>query len=315
MEIFLHLGAHRCATTSFQSYLRANRDGLEAQGLAFWGPWRTRNGLLHGIAERPESAEQLRRATGKLHLALEGSRNHGATRLIVSDENMLGTPRRCLRTGMLYPGAGERVARLAQAFGHVRRISLQIRAQDLWWASVISYLIPRGEGLPKDEKLAAITSGDRTWRGVITDIACACPGADIIVTPFERFADRPDRLLANMTGLTTPPAVKPGEFWRNRRLSTAELREILADRGEDSDRLPQGEGRFMPFDDRQRAALRESYADDLFWLEAGADGLATLITETEHARLGLPARDDPKERGHRHDRPARRPVRSLAQER
>lgn len=315
MEIILHLGAHRSASTSFQSYLRANRDGLGEHGLGFWGPWRTRNGLLHGIADRPESEAQTRRATGRLQLALEGAQRNGVRRLVVSDENMMGSPRRCLRAGALYPGVGERVARLATAFGHVRTISLQVRAQDLWWASVISYLIPRGEAVPEAAKIAALARNTRTWRDVITDIACACPGAEIVVTPFERFADHPDRLLGMMTGLGHLPGVRPGEFWRNRRLTLHELRETIADRGEDPGRLPEGEGRYMPFDDRQRAALREAYADDLFWLEAGAEGLATLTKDADPMRPGFSPAIGPKERGQRHDRPAKRPARRLAQDR
>lgn len=315
MDIILHIGAHRTATTSFQFYLRANRDVLTARQLGFWGPWRTRNGLLHGVADRPESEAKARRAVGRVQLAVENARRSGTQRLLVSDENMLGSARRCLRSGMLYPGAGERVARLAQAFGHVRSIHLQLRAQDLWWASVIGYLIPRGEGVPTEAQLATLAASPRSWRDVIMDIACACPEAEITVTPFERFADRPDRLLAMMTGMTALPPAASGHYWRNRRLDLADLRRTLADRDEDPGRLPEGEGRFMPFTDRQRAALREAYADDLFWLEAGAEGLATLKSDADPAQPRAFALAGPRERGHAHERRDRRPARGLARDR
>ncbi|MBP0481124.1 hypothetical protein [Sagittula salina] len=305
MEIILHLGAHRTATTSFQHYLHAHRGTLWERGLGFWGPHRTRDGLLQDVARNPESPHKARRAAGRLRLALEGARRSGTQKLVVTDETMLGSARRCWRAGEMYPGVGERIARLAVGFGHVRTISLQIRQQDLWWASVAALLIPRGEGLAEPGRLAAIAAHPRAWRDVITDVACACPGANIVVTPFERFADRPDQLLATMSGLTRPPSVRPGKFWRNRREAASTLREIIADRGEDPDCIPEGAGRYMPFDDRQRAALREAYADDLFWLETGADGLAILKSDTGTARRSLTGgAHGPKERGRRHDRPA-----------
>ena len=49
MDIILHLGAHRTATTSFQHYLRANAAGLGAAGIGVWGPETTRDGLLAGV--------------------------------------------------------------------------------------------------------------------------------------------------------------------------------------------------------------------------------------------------------------------------
>ena len=70
------------------------------------------------------------------------------------------------------------------------------------------------------------------------------------------------------------------------------------DRGQDCADLPASEEPWQPFDPAQRAALRETYADDLFWLRAGADGLARLVEEpgTDMAELQPPA--GPHARGH-----------------
>ena len=40
MDIFLHVGAHRTATTSFQHYLQANVGPIETLGVRVWGPSR-----------------------------------------------------------------------------------------------------------------------------------------------------------------------------------------------------------------------------------------------------------------------------------
>ncbi len=307
MDVILHAGAHRTATTSFQFYLREHRDTLQAQGIGFWGPWRTRNGMLHGAAERPEPGQAARRAAGRVALNVEGARRRGHSALIVSDENMIGSLRQCARRRKLYPAVGERMARLNSAFGGATRVFLQIRSLDHWWASSLAYLVPRGEPMPSPEALEAISNAPRSWRHVITDLACACPGAKIHVTAFESFAGRPDLLLRVLTGRHVVPATQPDRFWRNRRPGVADLREVLRLRGDDSSPLDRlyGDDRWMPFDERQAACLRETYADDLHWLSAGADGLATLTEDPEPARQRLNLAAAAMKRGLKDDRPAR----------
>ncbi len=62
-----------------------------------------------------------------------------------------------------------------------------------------------------------------------------------------------------------------------------------------------GEGRWHPFDSAQTAALREAYADDLLWLRAGADGLATLIEENGPGQAGEHPPAGQTTRGHAND--------------
>jgi hypothetical protein len=59
----------------------------------------------------------------------------------------------------------------------------------------------------------------------------------------------------------------------------------LEKRGEDPRPLI-GSGRWLPFNRPQVVTMREAYLDDLFWLHAGADGLASIIEETGADRTG-----------------------------
>jgi hypothetical protein len=172
---------------------------------------------------------------------------------------------------------------LHSAFGAVREVTLQVRSLDHWWASVAAYLVPRGEALPDAPGIEALVNGPRSWRHVVTDLACACPGTRIRVTPFECFSDRPDQLLRVMTGCPSLPVAHPSHYWANRRPDLASLRSALSQRGEDVPALPRRAPpeRWSPFDDTQVARLRETYADDLAWLRAGADGLAILTEDPE----------------------------------
>jgi hypothetical protein len=310
MDIILHLGAHRTATTSLQRHAQAQSAGLAARGIAVWGPQVTRGGLLAGALPAPGGhpvAAQAAHASGRIALRVAQARAAGVSRIVVSDENMLGAPRTCLRRHRLYPGAGERVARLAHAFGgHILRAVLSIRAQDAWWASVLAYAVARGHRLPSAGDLDRLVTAGRQWRDVIADVACALPGAEIVILPHEQFAADPAARLAWMTGVSAAgPGREAGTDRPGRGPDLPALRRAVARRGGDAARLPGGEGRWEPFAASQAAALKEAYEDDLFWLRAGAEGLARLAGETgptdaeTQPRGGQPTRgqeDDIEER-------------------
>ncbi|WP_281968094.1 hypothetical protein [Roseovarius nanhaiticus] len=304
MEIILHLGAHRSASTSFQHYLRKNGARLAAGGVGVWGPPQTRNGLLEGVLPRPglvSYAAQMQRARGRIALALADIEMAGIERLIVTDENMIGTPRSILRAQRLYPGAGERMARYAAGFGgRITRVVLSVRAQDAWWASCIAYAVARGARVPSRVRLTQIAADPRTWRDVICDLACALPGVEIQVMPHEVFASRPEARLQAMARLPTPPKTAARE-WLNRAPELPALRQVIHDRGGDPALLPDGDGPWQPFTREERTALREAYHDDLFWLRAGADGFATLTEEPDMDQVGPTLPIHAETRGRDHD--------------
>lgn len=279
MDVILHIGAHRCATTSFQNYLRHNAERLAVQGVGFWGPHRTRGGLLRGVIPRPGPAiwrHPQRRAAGRVRLALDRCERRGVRTLMVSDENVLGSMRDNRMAADLYPAAGERVARHAAAFGdRLSAVVLNVRALDHYWASVLGYGVARGFGLPGARRLEAIAAGSRGWRDVVTDVACAAPGAEILVLPFERFAGRPEAQLRVMADCDAPASHARERVNATPRLPR--LRELLP--ASEAACLPDGDGRWMPFSTRQVADLKERYADDLLWLASGAGGLAQLVED------------------------------------
>lgn len=298
MDIILHVGAHRTGTTSFQDYLRRRRGMFKADGTVIWDPKSTRKQLFAGMFPGPAVAKgrDLRqRAEGRVKLRTERTRQGGAARLLVSEENMIGSSRHCLRNRSLYPAIGERMARLNAAFGDkVSRVVLTIRSPDLWWSSAMAFSVGRGHMVPDHAARDQIVCNSRTWRDVITDLSCAVPQAEIMVVPFEQSVGRPDWLATIATGR---PAPSDGAgTWLNRAPNLADLRALVAERGDDpaklAQKIPADLGRWHPFDRAQIAALRETYADDLFWLMAGADGLATLTEDSTRTRADqtLPSR-------------------------
>lgn len=303
MDVILHVGAHRCATTTFQSYMRRNAAVLTARRIGFWGPLRTRGGLFDGAVARPglprgaapQAARRVRR-----HLVRSAAA--GLAALVVSDENMLGFLRDNRDRAALYRAAGDRVAQFAALFdGRLARVALNVRSQDAYWASALGYVAARGHGLPPDTLAGRLAAGAEGWRNVVADIAAAVPGADIVVLPFERFAGRPELQLAALTGQTGP--MTHARDWLN---ATPRLDRLRAGLGRGAAaRLPAGNGRWSPFTPEQAAALRAAYAGDLAWLAAGADGLARLAGNSEPQYAGQ-SPHMPLTRGRRNDQQHRR---------
>lgn len=293
MDVILHLGAHRTGTTTFQHYVRDHAEVLDHHRIGFWGPARMRKSVLPGLFRTPGTVNPLktaRRAEGRIAMLTQRAEDKGIDQLLVSDENMIGSASYCFRKTALYPAIGERVARIAAGFrGRVRRVILSVRAQDLWWASAAALLVARGHPMPSNERLYTIAASARSWRNVITDLACALPEADIRVLPFETYVGRPEGVLQVATGLDMPTDSQMR--WLNRSATLPELRARLAEQGSNPEMLPDRPGRWQPFTPEQSARLAENYADDLFWLRAGADGLATLTEDPARieASTDLPA--------------------------
>ncbi len=280
MRIVLHLGAHRTATTTLQHVLGDSQPALQRAGLGYWGPKRLRGGLFEGLygdgtALPPRKAG---RATGRIALNLAQEAQAGAGMLLVSEENMLGTMRQITLAQRLYPGAGARVARFAEAFdGHEVTLGLSIRCYDAFWTSVLGWRLRRGGPLPLPALCDRLVTQPRRWRHVIADLAQAVPQARIAVWTHEALAGRPGDLLTALTGRRV--ALKGVDRWCNPGATLSELRAYLDDIGADPALVRGTAGRFMPFDLHQRTALRAQYAEDLTWLAQGAGGLASHIDE------------------------------------
>lgn len=284
MDVTLHIGAHRTGTTTFQSLIRQQVTALHGRSVGVWGPERTRKSVFPGLFQNstaPRKRNPALRAQGRARMLVARAAHEGLAHLLVSDENMLGSCMHNIRMGALYPAAGERMARVAAAFGgRVHRIVLCVRAQDLWWRSAMAMTVERGHPVPSSARCAAICDNTRSWRDVIADIACAVPNAEIIVAPAESFAGQPQRVLAaalDMPDLAATPFKAPR---LNPSLALPALRQRIEAQGGDASTLPQEDGTWQPFSPDQRARLAEYYADDMHWLIAGADGLAKLTEDT-----------------------------------
>jgi hypothetical protein len=288
LEINLHIGAHRNASTTMQQFLDRNQTGLRQTGVEVWTPSRTRKGLFAGLIERPEDVtEQLERrgsrSCGLIAIEMERLVRAGRRQLLISDENMIGTTRNNLRHVRLYPRVDERLRRFRPGLAPgLRRIGLSIRSYDTFWASCLAFGLTQGFRMPLTADLDHYITQPRRWRDLVRDVASAFPGVEILVWPYERFAGQPDVQLAILTGgIASDLPFTGARDWTNASPRCDKLRRILIQRGETAlgRSFSDQDGRWMPFDEAQRLALRAQYAVDLDWLRRGADGLARLVEQ------------------------------------
>lgn len=110
-QIFIHAGAHRTGTSSFQLCMATNRERLEADGFDLSYP--SRDGVPGGLLalrlpkprNRPES---IPRFTEKLSKILAGQVSEEREKLILSEENLPGIIRH-LFEGRIHPNCRKRL--------------------------------------------------------------------------------------------------------------------------------------------------------------------------------------------------------------
>lgn len=285
MDIILHIGAHRTGTTHFQRYMRSSEDALSEQGVRFWGPSRTRKGLFTGIYAHLDDHRATEAPDPTIAECLAQEKAGAVQKLVVSDENMMGSVRRNIREGQLYPDAGRHVAGFAKAFGgDVSTLLVSVRSLDTYWCSALAYGVERGIPVMDRQGRHALAQDRRGWRDVIAEIARALPNVRVKVACFETYKGRPDSLLHDACGFGAPLCEDRKPV--NPSPQLPDLRRALHAKGQDTKTLPFGMGRWNPFSNEEHAALRETYADDMMWLMAGADGLATLIEDRSRTKAG-----------------------------
>lgn len=277
MEVVLHIGAHRTATSALQYHMANHRDALVEDGVVYWGPKITRGGLFRGAIGSVEGvlAWQTRRFAGRCAMRADAVRKAGASHLFISDENMFGSLRGTLEDTRLYADSGRRIACYASGFrNHKVTVALCVRDYTDWWTSALAFRLMRGGPLPRAALREHLVTQPRRWRHIIEEMARVLPDVTLTVWSYEAMGHQPDRIVRELTGAKTPPSDAPP---RNVRPTAAALRDLMDACDIDPATFHWPDGQFMPFAPHETEALRAQYAEDLAWLADGAGGFADYI--------------------------------------
>lgn len=277
MHVILHIGAHRTASTALQYHLAQNRSDLADAGVVYWGPGITRGGLFRGAIGSVEGvmAWQEKRFARRCALRAEAVRQSGATQLLISDENMIGSLRGTLEHTRLYADAGRRIASYAHGFqNHRLTIGVCVRDYADWWTSAMAFRLMRGGPLPRTDLREHLVTQPRRWRHIVEEISRVLPDARVVVWRYEAMANAAHGVLEELTGI---PSEDLGAPPRNPRPTAEMLHKLMRHCDIDPTMFDWPDGQFMPFMAHETAALDAQYQDDLSWLRAGAGGLADYI--------------------------------------
>jgi len=275
MEIILHTGAHRTATTSFQHWLRNNRAVLAEHGTIVWDPVITREEpfVLFGVPldEAKDTARARQTTAKRLRAEFARLEAEGAKRLLISEENILGGLWRAFSRNALYPEVPERLSRLRRLFGdRITRFAFTIREYRAFWGSAVGLMVARGDMLPKATDFRAIAANPRSWADLSREIAAEFPDVPQLIWPFERFVSDP---LAQLTAILGASPVPEGvtlsaPVKRNASPGPDQLRAMF---GKDALLTPAGKlALFLP---QEISDLETRYTADLAWFAQQTAGV------------------------------------------
>ncbi|WP_421701177.1 hypothetical protein [Aliiroseovarius sp.] len=286
MELVLHIGAHRTATTAMQDMLVAHRAALLAAGVTTLV--REDLGTVEGFSTVPARDGWIRSRAAMDRLT------DGAETVLLSEENLIGDMGWNIRSAKFYGSARRRLQAYREFLGMPRRVGLSIRDYASYWISAhgheLSYRHVGKQGVVRfAEARARLAAAERGWLDLIRDMRAVFKDSEILVWPVEHRIPLPEvtrRLLVRPgLDLTAPPkgvnaAPDPGCFAQmeafratNPKATRAQMRAFVDGCAPEP---------FDGFDADQTAALQARYAADLAALKAGFEGV-TLLPKVKEA--------------------------------
>lgn len=279
--IRLHLGAHKTATTYLQELFTLNRGAIAEAGRAYW-PLAQLRPLMNFAIWTQGAGHSL---SGRLRLkALQGApyQNFGAILAahdspIVSDENILGSPRGSLR-GQLYPRADARLGGLARIFGERPvEVWLCLRSYPQFLASLYAEALRDGAFMPVAELLAANGQPEGQWPSLVEAVHRALPRSRIVVWRYEDFQSLQPVIVERLSGVplaTMKPLsvdrVRPGPsaaaiVAHLERAETMTRPQRVLSMVEAEHAFPSGDNadRFDPWPEEQAARMAAAYDRDV----------------------------------------------------
>lgn len=259
MELVLHIGAHRTGSTWIERSIAASiakqaaLTSADRANIGLWPPRFLRDikGFqsafrdFHAASDRA-AALRFDALAARIASALAAEAAQGTTRLILSEENLIGGMRQNFETGQFYPMAEARLHCHGALFPRPNMIALGLRDYGAVWTSAFHYLPQTGhKQAPAAQACTAMMEDDRGWPALVDAVKQAWPGVPILVWDHADLAQYSARICARMTGLSA--------------------NEIALPDGHINARTKPGTALFTK---AQNAVLAERYAHDLAVLRA-----------------------------------------------
>ena len=282
-RVFIHAGAHRTGTSSFQMCLSQNRAVLAADGydVAYPGRDGIPNGRLRLQLPRPRHGEKrVPQFADKARGHLKGFSDDPARALILSEENIPG-PMRHFYEGRFFPASAKRFASLAGALdGPPEHVLYVIRPYDALYVSAYRKRAEDNAVNPFAGIVPHFLAMDRGWPELIGEMRDVLAPKRLSVVEYGARGDSRSLLARLVPELSADYLVEPQDkvnlsatdaalvhlqqrYHAGEELTRPQWKDVLARFSDD--RTPRGVAQFEP--DAQ-AELAARYADDLARLTA-----------------------------------------------
>ena len=286
-RVYIHAGAHRTGTSSFQMCLSQNRAVLADAGfdVAYPGRDGIPQGRLKLQLPRPRHGEKrVPQYAGKLRSHLQGFSTGPARALIVSEENIPG-PMRHFYEGRFFPASAKRFAALAGALdGPPEHVLYVVRAYDALYVSAYRKRAEDNAVEPFADIVPNFLAMDRGWPELVAEMRDILKPKRLSVVEYSARGDSRS-LLARLVPELSPDALsEPQEkvnlsatdaalvhlqerYQAGEELTRDQWKEVLAHHA--GDHTPRGVAQFDP---AAQTKLSARYGDDMARL-AGMDGV------------------------------------------
>lgn len=275
-RLFIHAGAHRTGTSSFQMFLAQNRDVLAAAGYDVAFPNRDgQPGSGLGLRLPQPRHGDARLARFKQSVRAEIARvnpDPAARALILSEENLPGRMVHFFQ-GQFYPAAEARMQVLAKALPPPEALLLVIRDYAGLFVSAYRKRAEDNPVTPFAKDAAAMVAIPRGWPDIVTLLQRRLRPRRFVVVDYAARGSDPDllaRLLSNEPAGLVPPSARlntsatdaallalQARYAAGQTMSRPDWQAVIAAHA--VDRTDQGFARFTP---DQAAALATRYEKD-----------------------------------------------------
>ena len=200
LDINIHIGAHKTASTHLQRLLLRNAARLSAKGCAYFGPNRLRHDLRLPplCVDRPANERVIAPLVSDLRNAAARGQN-----LVVSEENILGTTRADIiaRADRLYPDADGQIARFLRLVGgRNATLYMAVRSPLSFINSAYVQQIKGGNLCDFETYVAGFDPPALRWSELVVRLL-ACPGVGrLVIWRFEDYAQVLPDILRHLLG-------------------------------------------------------------------------------------------------------------------
>ena len=210
LEVRLHLGAHKTATTHIQQTLLGSREKLGKTGVHYIELHKLRKiftrrfdkifGNSGGVLYSSEVQTLRSTIRDEVGRAAEENKQQFST-LVLSDENIMGHLPKLAHTGKLYGDRARRLELVRAIFiGCPITVAFAIRNYNDFYPSAYTQAIRMGWSIPYDDYLRRLDLENNAWRIIVADLSRIFGRDRIRLFRYEDYPANSERLFESIIG-------------------------------------------------------------------------------------------------------------------